>query len=79
MPMLANPQTTMFKKMALPRQSSASATEPSPILMAARALPPAPNHMAKAFMTVMIGKATVVMATASDPTPWPRKIVLITL
>ena len=71
--------TTTLRKMALPRHSSASLSLPAPILMAARALPPAPNHMENAFMRVMMGKATVVTATASEPTPCPRKMVLMML
>ena len=64
---------------ALPSVFSARSFLPSPSMIAASALPPAPAMTLMAIKTVMTGAATVVAARPTSPMAWPRKIVSMML
>ena len=63
----------------LPSVRSTRARLPSPSWMAASALPPWPASIEKPMRMVMTGNASVVTATPTSPTAWPRKAVSTTL
>ena len=61
--------TTMSMSSVTDMARLASSTLRSPRRRAAMALPPTPNHAAKAPVSIMSGKATVVAAMPASPTP----------